>query len=188
MKVRLIKIPSIKIKDEVDIKIDEVDIRRIVLSSTHSYGNKGLFKYFIGYINNDNAFLIPLCINLPQMNGYTKYFDINNKYVNLLVHDKKLLKRYNEILDKISNLLQKGFDNEPVYNDKYIKIKIKIYNNRAYTNFQYNKIPKDNELCICLSVILLDYIFVNSDKEYYPQIFSEEYKYPIKKEKDNEYN
>ena len=70
-----------------------------------------------------------------------------------------------------------------MYNDKYIKTKIKIYNNRVYTNFQNNKIPKDNEYCTCLSVILLDSIFVNSDKEYFPTIFLEECKYPIKKEK-----
>ena len=44
-----------------------------------------------------------------------------------------------------------------------------------YTNFQHNKISKDNEYCVCLSVILLD-----SDKEYYPQTFLEECKYTIK--------
>ena len=53
-----------------------------------------------------------------------------------------------------------------MYNDKYIKTKTKIYNDRVYTNFQINKIPKDNEYCACLSVILLDSIFVNSNKEY----------------------
>ena len=36
---------------------------------------------------------------------------------------------------------------------------------------------------MCLSVILLDSIFVNSDKEYYPQIFLEEFKYMIKDRK-----
>ena len=67
-----------------------------------------------------------------------------------------------------------------MYNDKYIKTKIKIYNDKVYTNFQHNKIPKDNEYCACLSVILLDSIFVNSNKEYYPQIFLEECRYAIK--------
>ena len=43
-----------------------------------------------------------------------------------------------------------------MYNDKYIKTKIKIYND---IKFQQNKIPKDNEYCACLSVILLDSIF-----------------------------
>ena len=45
----------------------------------------------------------------------------------------------------ISSLLKKGFDSEQMYNDKYIKTKIKIYNDRINTNFQGNKIPKDNE-------------------------------------------
>ena len=47
--------------------------------------------------------------------------------MNLLVHDKKLSTNYNEIWDKISNLFKKEFDTEPVYNDKYVKTKIKIY-------------------------------------------------------------
>ena len=65
-----------------------------------------------------------------------------------------------------------------MYNDKYIKTKIKVYNDRAYTSFQHNKIPWDNEYCACLSVILLDSISVN-----YPQILIEECKYAIKDKK-----
>ena len=52
-----------------------------------------------------------------------------------------------------------------------------------YTNFQYIKIPKDNKYCTCLSVILSDSIFVNSNKKYYPKIFLEQCKYTIKKKK-----
>ena len=70
-----------------------------------------------------------------------------------------------------------------MYNEKYIKTKINIYNNRVYTNFEHNKIPKDNECFLCLSVILLDSIFINSDEEYYPQILLEECKYAIKDKK-----
>ena len=51
-----------------------------------------------------------------------------------------------------------------MYNDKYIRAKIKINNDKVYTDFQHNKIPKDNEYCACLSVILLDSIIVNSNK------------------------
>ena len=40
---------------------------------------------------------MPLCIKRPQMYEYIKYFDNNNKYINLLVHDIKLLNKYNEI-------------------------------------------------------------------------------------------
>ena len=67
-----------------------------------------------------------------------------------------------------------------MYNDKYIKIKIKIYNDRVNTNFQHNKKPRDDEYCALFSVILLDTIFVNLDKKYYPQMFLEECKYAVK--------
>ena len=81
------------------------------------------------------------------------------------------------------NTFKKEFNRKPLYNDKYIKTKINIYSNRVYKNFQHNKIPKDKEYFACLSVILSDSIFVNSDKEYYPQILLEECKYAIKNKK-----
>ena len=37
------------------------------------------------------------------MNAYTKYFDKNNKYINLLVSDKKILEKYSEIWNKIKS-------------------------------------------------------------------------------------
>ena len=57
-----------------------------------------------------------------------------------------------------------------MYNDKYIKTKIKIYNNKVYKNFQHNKTPKVNEYCACFFVILLDSIFVNSNKDFNTRI------------------
>ena len=78
------------------------------------------------------------------MNGRIKCFDSNNKCINLLVQDRELLKKYNEIWDKISNLIKKVFNSETVYNDKYIKTKIIIYNNRINTNLQSNKTPRNN--------------------------------------------
>ena len=167
-------------KNKRPININKIDIEEIVLSHKKSYG-KDSFKYFIGYRHKGNAFPSPLCVKLPQMNAYAKYFDKNNKYINLLVNDKEILKKYSEIWNKIKSLIKKEFNSEPGYNDKYIKTKTKIYNNRVYTSFQHNKIPKDNEYCACLSVILLDFIFVNSDEEYYPEIFLEQCKYAIKK-------
>ena len=88
-----------------------IDIDKVVISSKNSYGKKGIFKYFIEYITN---YIKSLYIKLHKMNGYVKYFDSNNKYMIFLVHDEELLKKTNEIWDKISNLLQKRFDTEPV--------------------------------------------------------------------------
>ena len=79
--------------------------------------------------------------------------------MNILVNDKEYQKKYSEIWNKVKSLIKEEFNSEPVYNDKYIKTKKKIYNDRVYTNFQHNKIPKGNEYCACLSVMLLDSFF-----------------------------
>ena len=102
-----------------------------------------------------------MCIKLPQINAYTKYSDKNSKCMNLLVNDKEILEKCSETWNKIKSLIKKQISSEPVYNDNYIKTKIKIYNDIVHTNFQHNKIPKDNEYCACLLVILLDFIFAN---------------------------
>ena len=49
-------------------------------------------KYHVGYRHKNEALLSPLNIKLQQLTEYTKHFNNNNKYVNLLVSDKKLLK------------------------------------------------------------------------------------------------
>ena len=88
-----------------------------------------------------------------------------------LVKDEKVLKQYLKIRYKTKSLIKKELNSEPVYNDKYIRIKMKIYNDIIFTNFQHNKTSKDNKYCPRLSVILLGSICVNSNKEYYLQIF-----------------
>ena len=69
-----------------------------------------------------------------------------------------------------------------MHDNKYIKTKIKIYNNKVNTNFHDNKIPEDNDYCACLSAVLLDSI-INVDEKYYSKIFLEKFKYVTKKKK-----
>ena len=64
--------------------------------------------------------------------------------------DDELLQKYNEIWEKVKNSLKKEFDSEPVYNEKYLKAKIKSYNGKINTNFHGNKIPKKGSQLICL--------------------------------------
>ena len=61
-------------------------------------------------------------------------------------------------MGKINNLIGKEFGSEPAYgdNDKYIKTKIKSYEDRVNTNFQHKKIPKEIASYKCLSLIMLD--------------------------------
>ena len=101
----------------------------------------------------------------------------------ILVHDKEILKKYNEIWNKMNSLFKKELDSEPLHNDKYIKTKMRLYN----MNFYSKKTPIEGKHYTDFSGILLDSI-VNIGKKYYPQIFLNECKYKEKKKKDNEYN
>ena len=90
--------------------------------------------------------------------------------------------KYNKIWKKVSNIIEKEFDSKPVYNEKYLKTKIKSYNGKINRNFHNNKIPRKGCHCICLSVILIDSVY-RKDKSYYPQVFFEECKYVVKQKK-----
>ena len=117
------------------------------------------------------------------MIGYVKDFD-SNKTMSFKVGDNKLLKKYNKIWEKISNLMNIEFDTEPAYgdNDKYIKTKTKMYEDRVNTNFQGKKVHQKNASYKCLSLIMLDSV-IRVNKRYYPQTFLEECKYVIIKNK-----
>ena len=82
-------------RNKSSIKINEININRMVLLNKTSYGNKGSFKYYIGYRHNDGNFS-PLSGTLPQLTGYAKHFNNGAKHINFLVADKKLLRKYNE--------------------------------------------------------------------------------------------
>ena len=95
-----------------------------------------------------------------------------------------MLKKYTNKCGKISSLMIKEFDSEPVYgdSDQYVKAKIKSYTDKINTSFQRKKISKENTSCTFLSLIIVDSVF-NVGKKYYPQTLLEECKYEIKKNK-----
>ena len=134
--------------------LNDIDANKDLVSKKESHGTKNSLKYLIGY--NDDDAIRPLCIILPQTIGYVKHFD-SNKTMSFKVSDNKLLKKYNKMWEKSSNLLNIEFDSQRVYGDgdKYIKTKIKMYVDRVNTNFQGKKGPKENASYKFLSLIML---------------------------------
>ena len=61
------------------IALNLVKTNKIVVSDKFKYRDDG-FKYFISYLHDDDV-IRPLCIVLPQMSGYIKYFDNGVKNV-----------------------------------------------------------------------------------------------------------
>ena len=92
------------------------------------------------------------------MSAYRRDFD-KTKYMSFLIKDHELLEKYNEIWENVKNSIKKEFDSEPVYNEKYLKAKIKSYNGKINTDFHNNKIPKEGSQFTCLSVILIYSVF-----------------------------
>ena len=57
-----------------------------------------------------------------------------------------------------------------MFNEKYLKAKIKSNNGKINTNFENNKMPREDSPLIFLSVILIDSVF-RTGKNYYLQVF-----------------
>ena len=55
------------------IALNLVNTNKIAVSGKFKHSDDG-FKYFIGYLHYGDL-IRPLCIILPQMSGYIKYFD-----------------------------------------------------------------------------------------------------------------
>ena len=81
------------------------------------------------------------------MCAYRKYFD-ETKYMSFWIKDDELLKNMIKFGKRLKILSIKNFDSEPVYNEKYLKAKIKYYNGKINTNFHSNKIPKEDSQSI----------------------------------------
>ena len=76
--------------------------------------------------------------------------------MSLKIKDKQLLKSYNKICKKNEKLMNIDFNSKPTYgdDDKYIKTKIRTYEDSITKNF-YNekeskKIPEEEVPCKCL--------------------------------------
>ena len=96
------------------------------------------------------------------------------KFIYFLIKDEKLLEKY--------NIMKTKFGSNPVYNEKYVKTKMKVYDKKINRDFYSNKMPKESSEFLCLSVILLHSVYIK-DNKYYRQVFLEECKYIIKEEK-----
>ena len=138
------------------------------------------FKYFIGYKEGGNV--KPLCIILPQMIGYIKYFENRETNMFFVIKDNDLLDKYIEIWDKIKETLSIKFHSMPVYDEKYIKAKVREFNGVIKTNFLGDEIPKESMHYTCIACITIDSV-MRMEKKNYPQVYLEECKYRMKKTK-----
>ena len=108
--IRINKKEFHKSKQAVDLYSVIVD--QIVVSVKFKHSEEG-YKYFIGY--QEGEIVKPLCIILPQVNGYIKYFENGGKNMSFLIKNDDVWEKYEEIWDVIKNKLSIKFHSEPIY-------------------------------------------------------------------------
>ena len=162
------------------ILLDSVDLSKIVVSSRWKL-NDATYKYFCGYVNNDGI-IKPLCVILPQMNGYIKYFEDGGKNMSFTTDDENVYEKYDEIWNVVKGLLKLKFTVGPIRNDKYISAKLKIFRKKNLTTFNNNIVTAEKNHYICIPTIDIDLV-LKLDKKMYPQAYLEECKYKLKKRK-----
>ena len=166
------------------ISLDSVDLNKIVVSKKWKI-NDTTYKHICGYLNNDT--IQPLCVILPQMDGYIKYFDDGGKNMSFVTGDEKIYEKYNEIWEVIRNLLKIDFTVNPIQDDIYLVVKLKIFNKINRTTFNNNNyIPIERNHYICIPVIDIDSV-LKIDKRAYSQAYLEQCKYKLKKRKIVDY-
>ena len=81
--------------------------------------------------------------------------------------DDDVLDKYNEIWDKIKETLSIKFHSMPVYNEQYIKAKVRVFNGVIKTNFLCDEVPKENKHYTCIVCITIDSV-MRMEKKYSP--------------------
>ena len=129
-----------------------VNVDQIVICYKFKHSDDS-FKYFIGY--QEGEIIKPLCIILPQMSGYIKYFETVEKMY-FIIKDDSVLEKYSKIWGKIKKKVNIKFHRILVYDETYIKAKIREFDGKIKTNFLGDEVPKENMHYTCITCITID--------------------------------
>ena len=117
------------------------------------------------------------------MSGYVKIFkvtdgnkDENNKLMSFCIDDEKLLEKYKTTLTEDFKNIK--FNTLAVYDERYIKTKLKAYSNKVYTNFHSLNVPEDDIEWESFTVASIHTFLVYNSK-YYLQLYLDNCAYKI---------
>ena len=97
--------------------------------------------------------------------GYIKYFENGSKNMSFVIKDDDVLDKYNEIWGNIKETLNIKFHSIPVYDEKYIKAKVRELNGGIKTNFLGDEAPKESMHYTCIACITTDSVMRMEKKE-----------------------
>ena len=145
-----------------DVNIDNIVISKLTQTKTNS-------KQLIG-IKFDKV-TRPLVLIMPTMSGYVKTFKVKeggDKLMCFRIGEERLLEKCKAFWTKIEDLKHIKLNALPVYDDRYIKTKIRTYGDKVYTDFRGVNAPEDEIERQSFIVISINSL-VLYDKKYYLQ-------------------
>ena len=92
-----------------------------------------------------------------------------------MVKEDDVLNKYYKCWDKIEKKLNIKYHSMPVYDETYIKAKVREFDGKIKTNFLGDEVPKENMHYTCIACITIDSV-MRMDKKNYPQVYLEECK------------
>ena len=92
--------------------------------------------------------------------------------MSFLIKDEEVLDKYEEIWDVIKNKLGTKFHSELVYDETYIKAKVREFDGKIKTNFLGNDVPKENIHYTCIACITIDSVMRIDKKKQSASLFS----------------
>ena len=97
-----------------------------------------------------------------------------------MIKDNKVWDKYDKMWEVIKDKLSINFYREPVYEQKYLKAKVREFDGMIKANFLGNNMPKENMHYTCIACVTIDSV-LTIDKKNHPQVYLEECKYRVKK-------
>ena len=102
--------------------------------------------------------------------------------MSFIITDGNILDKYNKIWDKIKETLSIKFHRNTLFDERYIKAKVREFDGVIKTNFLGDEIPKENMHYTCIACITIDSV-MKIEKNNYPKVYLEECKYRVEKYK-----
>ena len=90
------------------------------------------------------------------MSGYIKDFENGRKNLSFLIKDDEVWEKFENIWDLIKKKLGIKFHSEPIYEQKYLKAKVREFDGAIKTNFLGNDTPKENMHYSCIACTTID--------------------------------
>ena len=100
--------------------------------------------------------------------------------MSFLIKTNEVQEKYEDICNVIKNKLNIKFHSHPIYENKYLKAKVREFDGNVKTNFLGNNLTKENTYYTCITCLTGDSV-IKMNKKRYPQVYLEEYKYTVKK-------